>query len=175
MPKRRRASLIRLLAERGPVRPAASDFETLVARMLRASQLPQPVRQFEVIHAGELIARPDFAYPEVKFGIEAHSFDFHHTRGQWERDLERHRQLEAICWYLMYITWDDCVMRRAETVARICGFSMSAAACSGWPRCRRSRRTCVFLRAGVGERTFSVKRSGAPRLALFGRQDHREC
>jgi len=119
MPKRRRAALIRLLAERGPVKPAASDFETLVARMFRDSSLPQPVRQFEVIHAGEPIARLDFAYPEVKFGIESHSFDFHHTRGQWERDRERHRQLEAIGWYLMYITWDDCVVRRAETVARI--------------------------------------------------------
>jgi very-short-patch-repair endonuclease len=119
MPKRRRSALLRILDERGPVRPAASDLETLVAQMLRESSLPQPVRQFEVIHAGELIARPDFAYPEVKFGIEAHSFGFHHTRTQWERDLERHRRLEPIGWYLMYVTWDDCTIRRAETEMRI--------------------------------------------------------
>jgi len=118
-PRRRRSVLVRLLEERGLVVPAASDFETLVAQMFRDSSLPQPVRQFEVVHAGELIARPDFAYPEVKFGIEAHSFEFHHTRAHWERDLERHRGLEEICWYLMYVTWDDCLLRRAETVARI--------------------------------------------------------
>ena len=119
LPKRRRSALLRLLDERGDVKPAASDLETLVARLLRDPSLIQPVRQFEVRHRGELIARPDFAYPEVKFGIEAHSFDFHHTRAQWERDLERHRRLEVIGWYIIYVTWDDCVLRRAETVARV--------------------------------------------------------
>ena len=119
LPKRRRAVLLRLLRERGSVKPAASDLETLLARLLRDTSVIQPVRQFEVIHRGELIARPDFAYPEVKFGIEAHSFEFHHTRAQWERDLERHRRLEVIGWYIMYVTWDDCVERRAETVTRI--------------------------------------------------------
>jgi very-short-patch-repair endonuclease len=118
LPKRRRSILLRLLDDRGQVEPAASDLETL-ARLLRDPSLIQPVRQFEVRHNGELIARPDFAYPDVKFGIEAHSFDFHHTRAQWERDLERHRELEAIGWYIMYVTWDDCVLRRVQTVARI--------------------------------------------------------
>jgi very-short-patch-repair endonuclease len=119
LPKRRRSVLLRLLDDRGRVKPAAGDLETLVARLMREPSLLQPVRQFEVRHNGELIARPDFAYPEVKFGIEAHSFDFHHTRAEWERDLERHRELEAIGWYIMYVTWDDCVLRRDQTVARI--------------------------------------------------------
>ena len=119
LPRRRRSVLVRLLDDRGDVEPAASDLETLLARLMRDPSLIEPVRQFEVTHDGRLIARPDFAYPEVKFGIEAHSFDFHHTRAQWERDLERHRELEAIGWYIMYVTWNDCVLRRDQTVARI--------------------------------------------------------
>lgn len=119
LPRRHRGVLLNLLAERGDTLPAASQLETGVARLLRHPSLPPAVRQYEIRSGGRFIARPDFAYPEAKLGIEGHSFLHHGSKLQWERDMARQALTESVGWYLVYVTWWDVEHREEETRARI--------------------------------------------------------
>jgi very-short-patch-repair endonuclease len=119
LPRRRRSLLLRLLAERGDVAPAASELETGLARLLRHPSMPSAVRQYEIRLGGRFIARPDFAYPEAKLGVEGHSFLHHGSKLQWERDMQRHALTESVGWYLVYVTWWDVEYRADETRTRI--------------------------------------------------------
>ena len=119
LPRRRRSLLLKVLEERGDVAPAASDLETGLARLLRHPALPPALRQYEIRAAGRFIARPDFAYPEARLGIEGHSFLHHGSKLQWERDMQRHALTESVGWYLVYVTWWDVEYRPDETRARI--------------------------------------------------------
>ena len=119
LPRRRRSLLLKVLAERGNVTPTASDLETGIARLLRHPSMPRAVRQFEIRSAGRFIARPDFAYPEARLGIEGHSFLHHGSQLQWQRDMRRHALTESVGWYLVYVTWWDVEHRADETRARI--------------------------------------------------------
>ena len=119
LPRRRRSLLLRVLAERGDVVPAASLLETGLARLLRHPDLPPAVRQYEIRDGRRFIARPDFAYPEAKLGVEGHSFLHHGSKLQWQRDMRRHELTESVGWYLVYVTWWDTEYRPDETRARI--------------------------------------------------------
>ena len=119
LPRRRRGLLLELLAERGDVTPTASELETGLARLLRHPSMPRAVRQYEIRSGGRFIARPDFAYPEARLGVEGHSFLHHGSKLQWERDMRRHSLTESVGWYLVYVTWWDVEYRADETRARI--------------------------------------------------------
>jgi very-short-patch-repair endonuclease len=86
---------------------------TLASRMeskLRAivKRIPEPhcVPQFPVNTAHKNY-RIDFAYPDVRLGIEAHSIKWHMGEVQWHYDLARHRALTGVGWTLLYYSWDD--------------------------------------------------------------------
>lgn len=91
---------------RGRVGGAANEsvLEVKVWRFLRGLDVQAPRRQHVVKDAGRFIARVDFAYPEVKLAIEAHSFRWHSGRIDWERDVGRDHALRRLGWTVCYVT-----------------------------------------------------------------------
>lgn len=104
-----------LLDERDPLAaPTASSLETKVWRFLNERKLPRPKRQFEVRKNGYVVGRPDFAYPERRFAIEAHSYRYHSGRADWENDVQRDRKLRRLGWKILYVTSRDLAERPDE-------------------------------------------------------------
>src|SRR5258708_2250891 len=62
--------------------------ETLLSKILRDGGLPAPVRQFEVVVAGQRF-RLDAAYPELMIFMEGDGFGVHSPRGSFERHRSR--------------------------------------------------------------------------------------
>jgi very-short-patch-repair endonuclease len=67
-----------------------------------------PVPQYEVRDDdGGLIARVDFAYPEVRLAIEVDGYAHHSSRKQWESDLARQNRLIAAGWRVLRFSSRD--------------------------------------------------------------------
>ncbi|HZK50061.1 MAG TPA: type IV toxin-antitoxin system AbiEi family antitoxin domain-containing protein [Actinomycetota bacterium] len=80
--------------------PLERDFLTLV----RDRNMDEPVAQYPVFVDGHLIARLDFAYPELKIGIELDGYAFHSSREAFERDRRRLTELVNECWHMLVFT-----------------------------------------------------------------------
>jgi very-short-patch-repair endonuclease len=94
-------------------RPAAeSVFEVKVARLLRASGLPEPVRQHYVVASGRRY-RLDFAWPWCRVALECDGRAFH----SFQRDRTKWRHLGASGWKVLPVTWAD-VMQSWPAVVR---------------------------------------------------------
>lgn len=113
--KGRRALLAVLRAHTGV--PTESEFETRLWQLLRRKGLPLPTRQYEVLDdRGRVVARPDFAYVDIKFAIEADGFGSHSSPEQLRSDRTRQNDLVRRGWTIYRITWFDLV-RRGDVVA----------------------------------------------------------
>jgi very-short-patch-repair endonuclease len=99
--------LQRLLVEaRRHERPTESGLEVELACIL--DDIPGLVRQFEVFDPmGAFVARVDFAVPEARLAIEAHSRRYHFGPQAEARDLDRHQRLTQCGWTTMYVTKRD--------------------------------------------------------------------
>ncbi|MFZ4719525.1 MAG: hypothetical protein ACOYMR_08865, partial [Ilumatobacteraceae bacterium] len=80
------------------------------------SEIEGVVRQYEVRDAdGRFVARVDFAIPELRLAIEAHSRQFHDSPEAIEKDEARHERLIAADWRTQYVTSaemrDPCKVR----------------------------------------------------------------
>jgi very-short-patch-repair endonuclease len=97
--------LRRFVDERRGSRISESELETRLLRALRDEGLPTPVSQYEVRDGGQLIARVDFAYPQVKLAIEAYGKRHHSAWADQEHDLKRQNDLIAAGWRVIVVTW----------------------------------------------------------------------
>jgi very-short-patch-repair endonuclease len=87
--------------ERSPVEsPLEEDFLALV----RERNMREPVAQYPVYVDGHLVARLDFAYPELKIGIELDGYAFHSDRLSFERDRRRLTELVNEGWHMLVFT-----------------------------------------------------------------------
>ena len=86
-----------------------SALEMRLMRLLRRAGAPTPVPQHEVRDRGRLVARLDFAYPELRLGIETHGYRWHAGRSRWQRDIRRENRLKQLGWVVLVYTWDDVV------------------------------------------------------------------
>jgi len=91
-----------------------SVLETKVARILRKAKLPGLVAQYNVVVAGHLIARVDFAFPAAKVAVEADGYRWHSGRAQWQQDLERRNALTNLGWRVIHVTWED--LKRPQAI-----------------------------------------------------------
>ena len=96
-----------------------SALETRLARLIRKSDLPEPVRQFEIRDERRFVARPDFAYPHAKVAVEADSFRWHTSRAAWERELQRRNDMQKLGWLIIHVTRKDIGERPDEVVGNI--------------------------------------------------------
>jgi very-short-patch-repair endonuclease len=109
------ASIRRLLAAQSPgARALESRLEVKLARLLRKSSLPTPVRQHRV---GRF--RLDFAWPGIRVGCECDGFEHHGSRLAWRRDRVRLAAIEAAEWRVVHVTWDDVTREASQTLDRL--------------------------------------------------------
>ena len=96
--------LLRLLdAAETRTRPTESALEVRVERALTG--IPGVVRQFTIFDpTGRFIARTDFAIPELKIAIEAHSRRFHFGNDREDDDAGREAKMQAEGWIVRYVT-----------------------------------------------------------------------
>jgi predicted transcriptional regulator of viral defense system len=80
--------------------PLERDFFTFV----RAREMPEPVAQYPVMIEGHVVARLDFAYPDLKIGIELDGYAFHSDREAFERDRRRLTELIILGWRILVFT-----------------------------------------------------------------------
>lgn len=84
-------------------RPTESALEVRLEAII--GDLDGLVRQYEVFAAdGSFIARTDFAIPELRFAIEAHSKEHHSSPTAHAKDRRRHDALVANEWRVRYVT-----------------------------------------------------------------------
>ena len=89
-----------LLADRDPTaRLSESERERLLFRMLLRHGFPLPVAQHEIRDdLGNFVARPDFAYPDLKIAIEYDSVQEHTGKLALFRDSARRNGIVALGW-----------------------------------------------------------------------------
>lgn len=106
-----------VLALIGQARDAGSPTESPLEVELDGliGDLPGLVRQLEIVRDdGSFVARPDFAFPDCKVAIEAHSRRFHFGLEATEDDADRELRLIEEGWIVRYITRRQ--MRRPHLV-----------------------------------------------------------
>jgi very-short-patch-repair endonuclease len=118
---RRGAGVIRRVMDERALGHARPDglLEARMARLLRERGLPAPHFQFHVRRHGRLIARVDFAYPDIRLAIEVDGFEVHGTPSAFQHDVERQNRLMAAGWTVLRFTWRDVVSRPDWVVAQI--------------------------------------------------------
>ena len=95
-----------LLSYAGGGKAAASPLEARLARRLGRSNLPMPLRQYEV-RVGGRSRYLDFAWPAVRVAVEVDGYRWHSSRGAWERDRARLRELRRAGWTVLHATKED--------------------------------------------------------------------
>jgi len=115
-PGRRGCGVLRTVLDDRALGAAAPDglLEPRMARLLRSYSLPPAVFQHPVPAAR---AKLDFAYPELRLGIEVDGYEVHGTPRAMTVDHQRHRRLVAAGWTLVRFTWHDVVRRPGRVAA----------------------------------------------------------
>jgi very-short-patch-repair endonuclease len=109
------ARVRRLLAAQTPnSRAMESRLEVKLARLVRASSLPTPERQFPV---GRF--RLDFAWPSARIACECDGFEHHGSRLAWKQDRTRLAAIEVAGWRVIHVTWFDLTREPAQTLDRL--------------------------------------------------------
>jgi very-short-patch-repair endonuclease len=105
-----------------------NTFENLLLRMLRRARLELPEPQIVIRRPdGSFLARVDWCFVRAKVVIECDSY-LHH--GQWvrrKRDLRRDRELTALGYRVLRVSWEDLTQLPDQTVADIVGVLTLAA------------------------------------------------
>jgi len=115
-PGRRGCGVLRKVLDERPLGTARPDglLEPRMARLLRDHGFPPAAFQQPVPEAR---ARLDFAYPEVRLGMEVDGYEFHGTPRAITADHERQRRLVAAGWTVIRFTWHDVVRRPGKVAA----------------------------------------------------------
>lgn len=83
-----------------------SRMEAKLRRIIKQVRGAEAIPQFEV-HTPQGRYYIDFAYPDVKLGIEAQSIKWHMGVPKFYSDLKRDRHLKLSGWTMAYYSWDD--------------------------------------------------------------------
>ena len=85
-----------------------SEAEHLVLRLIEKHGLPAPVPQYEIRRPdGSLVARVDFAYPDLRIAIEYDSYAHHLGTEAHDRDGARRNAVLRARWYPITATAAD--------------------------------------------------------------------
>lgn len=127
---RRGAGVIRRVLDERALGRARPDglLEARTARVLREGGLPSPAFQHEVRVRGRLVARVDFAWPDMRVAVEVDGFEVHATPRAMQADLERQNRFVAAGWTVVRFTWLDVVRRPEWVAAQIAAVLRSRAA-----------------------------------------------
>ncbi|MGH9266462.1 MAG: endonuclease domain-containing protein [Acidimicrobiales bacterium] len=84
-----------------------SEFERRLFALLAAAHVPLPVPQYEVLRPDGRRSFLDFAWPDLRLGLEADSYRHHASRIDWSRDHTRNNALISLGWRILPVTWED--------------------------------------------------------------------
>jgi very-short-patch-repair endonuclease len=102
------------------IRSGDSHPEVRLVKLLVAAGLPRPVQQHKLRVNGRTI-RIDLAYPELRIAIEYDGWEYHSTRGAFDRDRARANELELLGWTVLRFTSkssDTTMVRTIRTAIR---------------------------------------------------------
>ena len=105
---------------------AGSPQETRLRLLIHRSDLPVPVAQHRVMVGDREVARPDFAWPDLKVAVEYDGL-WHAEPGQFAKDRARLNRLREAGWTVVFVTAAD-MHRPAELIARIAA-ALAASLC----------------------------------------------
>ena len=109
-------SSIRKLISNGSSSVTGSGLEVRLHRLISLSDLPPPVKQFEIYDVDRFIARPEFAYPNQLIAVEADSHRWHTSHLAWERELRRRNEMQKLGWIIIHVTRRDIDTRPEEVI-----------------------------------------------------------
>jgi hypothetical protein len=119
---------------RGDRRLTESEAELRLLRLIERLGFPTPIPQYEIRgEDGRLVARVDFAYPDLKIAIEYDSYAHHLGTDAHDRDAARRNAIVGLEWVPITVTAAD-VRNGGHRLA----IDLQRA---------RSQRTCVTGRA----------------------------
>ena len=96
--------------------PTESELERLYHRRITLPySLPKPAFQFPV-QTKIKKRRIDFAYPQIRLGIDVLGWEFHGAFIAWQQDMDRHNELVNEGWEMLYFPW-PAIKTRSEHVA----------------------------------------------------------
>ncbi len=104
-----------LLDGRGDGGSLESRLEVKTWLLLQQAGVPLPVRQHWVVVGGGRY-RLDFAWPELRVGLECEGWEHHGGRAAFGKDRARYAELAAIGWRLLPVTWDACTRQPARVL-----------------------------------------------------------
>ena len=95
----------------------ASMFEGKMRRILK--RIGRPHEAQHPVTIGESNFFLDFAFPEIKLGIECHSIKWHLGEDRFKKDVRRDRALRRAGWTILYFLWDDVALAPAQVEQEI--------------------------------------------------------
>ncbi len=120
--------LTALLEQRGEGAAALESLlEVKAWRMLLNSDLPRPVRQHWVT-VGRRRFRIDFAWPDLKVGLECDGYEPHRGKLAFHRDRRKLAALAGAGWRIVPATWDDVDRHSGEVIGELAAALRHAAA-----------------------------------------------
>lgn len=97
-----------------------SPAETQLRLLLIEAGLPEPSIQHQVFHSsGKLVAILDLAYERERVGLEYEGDHHRVDRVQWQRDIDRTRQLEALGWTIIRVTARDMTTTASRLIGAV--------------------------------------------------------
>ena len=121
------AMLREILSDRDPLVPQ-SVLERQLLRVIERANLPVPVGQHRLDRPDGGTAFLDFAYPDLRIGVEVDGHKTHATRAQRSVDADRANQLSLLGWQLLRFSYED-VNRRPVRVAATIRQALAARTC----------------------------------------------
>ncbi|HEX2119505.1 MAG TPA: hypothetical protein VHF91_10000 [Acidimicrobiales bacterium] len=106
-----------LRARSGEPRWTQSEFERRLLALVTGAGLPALVPQLEVPLPNGRRAFIDFAWPDLRVGLEADSYRHHSNRVDWSRHHIRNLLIVSLGWRLLPVTWEYMVERPEELIA----------------------------------------------------------
>lgn len=97
------AAALRRVVEAYTYSPIESPLERRFLRLLVSAGLPEPEVQYPIRDGARLVARVDFAYPELMLAMEVDGFRWHGGRIRWDRDQLRRNKLTTMRWRVLHI------------------------------------------------------------------------
>jgi very-short-patch-repair endonuclease len=104
-----------LLNQRGDGRPLESALEARAWQLIIESGVRLPARQYWVTAAAGHY-RLDFAWPDLKLGLECEGYAFHGGVARWDKDKARLAELAAARRRVLPVTWDACTRERERVL-----------------------------------------------------------
>jgi hypothetical protein len=117
--RRGTASLRAILREELPDERLASMLEHDLHVLIRRARGPEPILQYELVCSDGRVVVLDFAWPELRFAIEADGHRWHATPKKLEADNARRRSIRATGWTLDAYGFGDVHGRQGEVVREI--------------------------------------------------------